>query len=112
VAVKEAACEQAVEPGLANTLHDRAEPRRRAGTAAGAARQVGLEPADGGQDRHHPAAQVRRVPRVVPQMAGAVITFDDSSAPRPLCDGSGSPFACGSGNIFGGKTPPRRGSGR
>ena len=42
---------------------------------------------------------------VVPQMAGAVITFDDSNSPRPLCDGSGSPFACGSGNIFGGKTP-------
>ena len=38
-------------------------------------------------------------------MAGAVITFDDSNSPRPLCDGAGSPFACGSGNIFGGKTP-------
>ena len=24
---------------------------------------------------------------VVPQMAGAVITFDDSNSPRPLCDG-------------------------
>ena len=38
-------------------------------------------------------------------MAGAVITFDDTNSPRPLCDGAGSPFACGSGNIFGGKTP-------
>jgi membrane peptidoglycan carboxypeptidase len=42
---------------------------------------------------------------VVPQMAGAVITFDNSNAPKPLCDGAGSPFACRSGNIFGGKTP-------
>ncbi len=42
---------------------------------------------------------------VVPQMAGAVITFDDSNSPRPLCDGAGSPFACRDGNIFGGKTP-------
>jgi membrane peptidoglycan carboxypeptidase len=38
-------------------------------------------------------------------MAGAVISFDDSNSPLPLCDGAGSPFACGSGNIFGGKTP-------
>jgi membrane peptidoglycan carboxypeptidase len=34
-----------------------------------------------------------------------VITFDNSSRPRPLCDGAGAPFACGSGNIYGGKTP-------
>jgi membrane peptidoglycan carboxypeptidase len=34
-----------------------------------------------------------------------VIAFDNSSAPRPLCDGAGSPFACREGNIFGGKTP-------
>ncbi len=41
----------------------------------------------------------------VPQMSGAVITFDNSNSPRPLCDGGGAPFACRSGNIFGGKTP-------
>jgi hypothetical protein len=34
-----------------------------------------------------------------------VITFDNSNSPRPLCDGAGSPFACRTGNIFGGKTP-------
>ena len=42
---------------------------------------------------------------IVPQMAGAVITFDNSSSPRPLCDGAGAPFPCRDGNIFGGKTP-------
>ena len=42
---------------------------------------------------------------VVPQMSGAVITFDNSNAPKPLCDGAGSPFPCREGNIFGGKTP-------
>ena len=42
---------------------------------------------------------------VVPQMSGAVITFDNSNAPKPLCDGAGAPFPCRTGNIFGGKTP-------
>jgi hypothetical protein len=38
-------------------------------------------------------------------MSGAVITFDNSANPRPLCDGPGAPFACRSGTIFGGRTP-------
>ena len=105
VAVKEAACEQAVEPGLANTMMIGLSRDDISGTAAGAARQVGWDRPMAGKtgttQQHKSAAFVG----VVPQMAGAVITFDDSSAPRPLCDGSGSPFACGSGNIFGGKTP-------
>jgi membrane peptidoglycan carboxypeptidase len=42
---------------------------------------------------------------VVPQYSGAVITFDNSNAPKPLCDGAGAPFPCREGNIFGGKTP-------
>ena len=42
---------------------------------------------------------------IVPQMSGAVITFDNSNAPKPLCDGAGAPFPCREGNIFGGKTP-------
>jgi len=40
-------------------------------------------------------------------ISGAVITFDNSADPQPLCDGGGAPFPCGSGNIFGGKTPAR-----
>ena len=42
---------------------------------------------------------------IVPQLSGAVITFDNSNSPRPLCDGAGAPFPCREGNIFGGKTP-------
>jgi len=41
-----------------------------------------------------------------PQLAAAVITFDDSSAPRPICDGT-PPTTCPAGNIYGGKTPAR-----
>jgi membrane peptidoglycan carboxypeptidase len=105
VPVKEAACVQAVDPGLANTLMTGLSQDVVGGTAAGAARQVGWDRPTAGKtgttQQHKSAAFVG----VVPQMAGAVITFDDTSSPRPLCDGAGSPFACGSGNIFGGKTP-------
>jgi membrane peptidoglycan carboxypeptidase len=105
VAVKEAGCNQAVEPGLANTMLTGLSRDDIGGTAAGAARQVGWDrPMAGktGTTQQHKSAAFLGV---VPQMAGAVITFDDSNSPRPLCDGSGSPFACGTGNIFGGKTP-------
>lgn len=105
VPVKEAACAQAVDPGLANTLMTGLSQDDVSGTAAGAARQVGWDRPMAGKtgttQQHKSAAFVG----VVPQMSGAVITFDDTSSPKPLCDGAGSPFACGSGNIFGGKTP-------
>ena len=105
VPIKQAACEQAVEPGLANTLMTGLSQDDVSGTAAGAARQAGwnrpMAGKTGTTQQHKSAAFLG----VVPQMAGAVITFDDSNSPRPLCDGAGSPFACGNGNIFGGKTP-------
>jgi membrane peptidoglycan carboxypeptidase len=46
---------------------------------------------------------------VVPQAAGAVIVFDNSSSPKPLCDpwATAPPVACDSGNIYGGKAPAR-----
>ena len=47
----------------------------------------------------------RRSSGSCPQMSGAVIAFDNSNSPKPLCDGAGAPFACREGNIFGGKTP-------
>ena len=85
---------------------DRAEQgRHRRGTAAGAAGQVGwnrpMAGKTGTTQQHKSAAFLG----VVPQMSGAVITFDNSNSPKPLCDGAGSPFPCRKGNIFGGKTP-------
>jgi len=105
VALTEAPCQQAVEPGLANTLLAGLSKDDTSGTAAGAARQVGWNrPMAGktGTTQEHKSAAFLGV---VPQMAGAVITFDNSNAPKPLCDGAGSPFVCREGNIFGGKTP-------
>lgn len=106
VTVTEAPCEQAVPEGLANTmmtaLSKDADP---GGTAARAAGEVGWNRPFAGKtgttQQHKSAAFLG----AVPQLSGAVITFDNSNSPRPLCDGAGSPFACGNGNIFGGKTP-------
>jgi membrane peptidoglycan carboxypeptidase len=75
------------------------------GTAAGAAGAFGwhrpMAGKTGTTQQHKSAGFVG----VVPQLSAAVITFDNSRSPRPLCDGGGAPFACGSGNIYGGKTP-------
>jgi membrane peptidoglycan carboxypeptidase len=106
VPVTEAPCEQAVEPGLANTLLTAMSKDDQApGTAAGAAGQVGwnrpMAGKTGTTQQHKSAAFIG----VVPQMSGAVIAFDNSNSPKPLCDGAGAPFACREGNIFGGKTP-------
>ncbi len=105
VAITEAPCEQVIEPGLANTLFTGLSHDDLNGTSAAAARQVGWNRPMGGKtgttQQHKSAAFVG----VLPNLSGAVITFDNSNAPRPLCDGAGSPFACRSGNIFGGKTP-------
>jgi membrane peptidoglycan carboxypeptidase len=106
VPVPESPCEQVVEPGLANSLLvGLSRDDRPPGTAAGAAAQVGWNrPMAGktGTTQHHQSAAFLGV---VPQMSGAVITFDNSANPRPLCDGPGAPFACREGTIFGGRTP-------
>ncbi len=99
-------CDQAVEPGLANTLLTAlSKDDQPGGTSAAAAAQVGwnrpVAAKTGTTQQHKSAAFVG----VVPQMSGAVITFDNSNSPRPLCDGAGAPFPCRDGNIFGGKTP-------
>ena len=90
VPVTEAPCDQAVEPGLANTLLTAlGKDDQPGGTSAAAAGQVGWDRPMAGKtgttQQHKSAAFVG----VVPQMAGAVIAFDNSNAPRPLCDGAG-----------------------
>jgi membrane peptidoglycan carboxypeptidase len=106
VPVPEAPCEQVVEPGLANTLlTGLSKDDKPGGTAAGAAGQVGWNRPMAGKTGTTQVHQSAAFLGVVPQMSGAVITFDNSSNPRPLCDGPGAPFACRVGNIFGGKTP-------
>jgi membrane peptidoglycan carboxypeptidase len=106
LAVPEAPCEQVVEPGLAHTLLiGLSRDDKPGGTAARAAAEVGWNrPLAGktGTTQHHQSAAFLGI---VPELSGAVITFDNSANPRPLCDGPGAPFACSTGTIFGGRTP-------
>ena len=107
VPVTEEPCQQAVEPGLANTLVTGMSKDDINGTSATAARAAGwnrpMAGKTGTTQQHKSAAFLG----ATPDMSGAVITFDNSDSPQPLCDGGGAPFACGEGNIFGGKTPAR-----
>ncbi len=108
VPVTEAPCAQAVEPALANTMMvGLSKDDQAGGTSAAAAGQFGwnrpIAAKTGTTQENKSAAFVG----ATPQIAGAVITFDNSASPRPLCDGANGPFACGRGNIFGGKTPAR-----
>jgi membrane peptidoglycan carboxypeptidase len=106
VPVTEAPCEQAIEPGLANAMFNAlGKDDLPGGTAAGAASQAGWNRPMAGKTGTTQQNKSAAFLGFVPQLAGAVITFDNSRSPRPLCDGAGSPFPCRSGNIFGGKTP-------
>ena len=107
VALPQEPCDQAVPPALADTLMNglsRDDPP--GGTSAEAAASNGwnrpIAAKTGTTNAYESAAFVG----ATPQLAGAVITFDDSSSPRGICDGT-PPTTCGSGNIYGGKTPAR-----
>ncbi|SFN20544.1 Membrane carboxypeptidase (penicillin-binding protein) [Pseudonocardia ammonioxydans] len=107
VPITEEPCEQVVDPGLANTLVHGMSKDDINGTSAAAAQAAGwTRPMAGktGTTQQHKSAAFLGA---IPEMSGAVITFDNGNSPRPLCDGGGAPFACGEGNIFGGKTPAR-----
>ncbi|MHA6781832.1 penicillin-binding protein [Pseudonocardia saturnea] len=106
VALTEAPCEQVVEPGLANAMMNAlGRDELPGGTAAGAASQVGWDRPMAGKTGTTQANKSAAFLGVVPQLSGAVITYDNDNRPDTLCDGAGSPFACARGNIFGGKTP-------
>ena len=110
VPVVEQPCEQVVDPALADTLMTGlSKDDQPGGTAAAAAAANGwnrpLSGKTGTTQNNRSAAFLG----FNTQYAGSVITFDDSSSPRTLCDGGGDnpPFPCGDGNLFGGTTPAR-----
>ncbi|MGD9987033.1 transglycosylase domain-containing protein [Pseudonocardia sp.] len=107
VTVTQPACKQVLDPGIADSMmnalsHDDGP----GGTSAAAAGAMGWDrpvaAKTGTTQQYKSAAFVG----ATPQLAGSSIVFDDSNAPRPICDGS-PPFSCGSGNIYGGKVPAR-----
>lgn len=106
VAVREDPCEQVVAPGLANAMMvGLSDDVKKDGTAHAAATAAGWNrplAAKTGTSQQHKSAGFIGFNQ---QYAGAVFTFDDTNRPRPLCDGANGPYSCGSGNIYGGKTP-------
>ncbi len=107
VALAEPACRRAVDPGLADTLmNGLSRDAVPGGTSAAAAASSGwdrpIAAKTGTTQRYQSAAFVG----ATPQLAAAVIVFDDSATPGPICDGS-PPRSCAGGTIFGGTVPAR-----
>jgi membrane peptidoglycan carboxypeptidase len=109
VPVTELPCERALPEGLANTLLTGLSHDAVIGTASASAKSLGwtrpIAAKTGTTEWYQSAGFVG----IVPQAAGAVITFDNSRSPKPLCDpgGNSPPVACSGGNIYGGKAPAR-----
>ncbi len=105
VPITEAPCTQAVAPQLADTLlTGMSKDDQPGGTSAAAA--VGWNRPVAGKTGTTQQQESAAFVATTPQLAGAVIAFDDSPAPGPICDGA-PPYSCMTGNIFGGKTPAR-----
>jgi membrane peptidoglycan carboxypeptidase len=107
VPVTQPACTQAVDPGLADTLltglsHDVAP----GGTGAAAAAAAGWNRPVAAKTGTTQTSESGAFVGITPQLSGASIVFDDSSSPRPICDGA-PPRSCSSGTLFGGDTPAR-----
>ena len=106
VQLKEAPCDQAVAPEVANALANSMSADTRAGgTAAQAASNAGwtrpMVGKTGTTENHWSVAFMG----ATPQFAGAVMTFTDGVAPQVICNGS-PPRLCGTndaGGVFGGQ---------
>ncbi|WP_245633800.1 transglycosylase domain-containing protein [Amycolatopsis jejuensis] len=108
VAVKEAACEQVVPEGLANTLAvGMSKDDQGSGTSAQAARDAGWggRPVIGktGTTQNNGSATFVGG---TPQLAGAAMVFRPEGGSGGLCyNGVGNVTTCGHGSMYGGKTP-------
>ncbi|MET0190583.1 MAG: transglycosylase domain-containing protein [Pseudonocardia sediminis] len=107
VPITQAACTQAIAPGIADTLlNGMSKDDQPGGTSAAAARTMNWTrpiAAKTGTTQEYKAATFVGT---TPTLAGAAIVFDDSSSPKPICEGS-PPHTCGEGNIYGGMAPAR-----
>jgi membrane peptidoglycan carboxypeptidase len=110
IPVKEAACEQAVPEGLANTLAVAlSKDDQGGGTSAVAAKAVGWNrPMIGKTGTTNDNISATFVGGI-PQMAGAAMTFKFGGGGQGgICDnGPGNVRLCSTGTIFGGKAPAR-----
>ncbi|WP_330183872.1 penicillin-binding protein [Nocardia sp. NBC_01503] len=105
VPLTQQACEQVVDPGLANTLANALSHDVVSGTGAGAARSVGwdfpLSAKTGTTETHRSSAFLA----FSNFFAGAEYIYGDSPTPGEICS---YPLRnCGSGNLYGGNEPAR-----
>ncbi|AQA23025.1 PASTA domain protein [Rhodococcus sp. MTM3W5.2] len=106
VSITQQACEQVVEPGLADTLANAmSKDDKPGGTSAGAAGSVGwtlpMAGKTGTTESHMSSAFVG----FTNNLAASVYVYADSPTPREICT---SPLRqCGDGNVFGGNEPAR-----
>jgi membrane peptidoglycan carboxypeptidase len=105
VPLTQQACEQVVEPGLANTLANAMSKDDISGTAAGAAQSTGwnlpLSAKTGTTESHRSSAFVG----FTNALAAAAYVYGDSPTPGEIC--SFPLRSCGDGNLFGGNEPAR-----
>ncbi|MFI9505767.1 penicillin-binding protein [Nocardia sp. NPDC052566] len=105
VPLTQQACEQVVEPGLANTLANAMSKDDTSGTAAGAAAATGwhfpMSGKTGTTESHRSSAFLG----FTNSLAAAAYIYGDSPTPGEICS---FPLRnCGDGNLFGGNEPAR-----
>src|SRR5690606_27429805 len=105
VPLTEQACEQVVEPGLANTLANAMSKDDTAGTAAGAAQATGWNMPMAGKTGTTESHRSSAFLGFTDSLAAATYIYGDSPTPSEIC--SFPPRACGSGNLYGGNEPAR-----
>ena len=110
VQIKEAACEQAVPEGLANTLAvGMSKDDQTGGTSAAAARGVGWDRPMIGKTGTTQLNVSATFVAGTPQLAGAAMTFKFGGGKGGICDAQvvNQVHLCPTGNIFGGRAPAR-----
>ncbi len=107
VPLKQAACTRAVDPGLADTLlNGLSKDVDPGGTGAAGAAAAGWNRPIAAKTGTTQNSESGAFVGIIPQLSGASIVFDDSSSPRPICNGT-PPRSCSNGTLFGGDTPAR-----
>ncbi|MCP2164593.1 penicillin-binding protein [Goodfellowiella coeruleoviolacea] len=107
VKINEPPCEQVVPKELADTLViGLSKDDQGSGTSAAAAKKYEWKRPMMGKTGTTQDAKSAAFVGATPQFAGAVQTFNDGTAPRPICD-SDPPKLCAKGDIYGGKVPAR-----
>lgn len=105
VTVPATACHQALPAPLADTLMTGlSKDDKPGGTSAAAAAAAGWNRPAASKTGTTQTSQSGAFVAATPQQSGASIVFDDSSRPRPICNGT-PPTSCATGNLFGGNTP-------